>query len=430
VTKKTEAHADHRFPAFLPGGDHVLFFLNALQPEASGLFVASIATGEYQRVLTDRTSGIYSQGHLVFARQGVLMAQPFDVRTLTAAGAATPVGEQVESLVYTAVMSFSASDTGTLAYGIGPQGSDVSGHIAVMDRTGKVIARLGAEGYIGVDLSPDGARLGTHVHDDGVVPRIRGDVWIFDISRGTPLKFTTGEAESGYPVWSPDGKWIAYSVADGPRGARSRIVRRLASGDGSEETLVDPQALLIAPTSWSADGATLLFSAGRADTGGNMNIWTVRVGSAQTAAPLLAGAFNEAHGVVSPDGNWIAYQSDETGQQQVYIRRFPSGTDKRVVSTAGGVRPRWRGDGTELFYLLPTSLTMVAVPVKATKEIFDFGAETRLFEIGSLSQTHAGHLAYAVSRDGSRFYVPAATERPATGAPIAIVQNWASPLRK
>ena len=424
LTRLAAGHTVHHFPSFLPDGRHVLFHVAASSNDLDGTYVASMDTGESKRVLGADSGAIYDRrsGHLLFVRQGTLLAQSFDLKTLTLADEPLPVAEQVESVVYSGVLAFSVSDDGVLAYGVGT--GQASLQMVWVDRQGKVSGTVAPESnYRGVDLAPDGKRVVTHRHD----PQ-GGDIWVTELSRGTTSRFTfDASLDNSSPIWSPKASQIVFGSL---RAGKWGLYLKSANGAGAEERIVESN-VSIAPMSWSPDGRFIVYWVNDPNT--QYDLWLVPLSGDSKAVPLLQTPFNESHGQVSPDGKWLAYYSNETGQTEVHVQPFPAGAGRWQVSTSGGVFPRWRGDGRELFYLeRPTNGKLMAVDVKSSGSTFEAGAPKELFDSGYINLAHvANYQTYAVSADGQHFLIPRASNvTEATAAPIAVVLNWAAALKK
>jgi Tol biopolymer transport system component len=432
ITKAKEG--DHRFPTFLPDGRHVLFYLQAVGAgENGGLYVAALDSGEIKLVAKSETSGVYAApGVVLFVRGGSLVAQHFDLATLTVTGEPVLLAEHVESGVFAGVLSYSVSTTGVLAYGLGSGRSDIYA-LTWLDRHGKELGVVGeAQNYIGFDLSPDGKSVVVHRHEQGT----GGDLWVIDIARSATSRLTFDALQdNSAPVWSADGKRVAYASL---RQGRFEIVSKPTSGATTETPLLRANGSA-APGGWSPDGKYLVYEAADpAVSGGNaIDIGLVTIdGGKQT--PLLTSRFEERTPRISPDGRWLAYESDETGRSEIYVRRFPSGEGKWQVSTAGGVEPTWRRDSKELFFIDRVQLgSVMAVDVHGAGDAFSAGTPQALFETNALSPGHPGvdaGLRYAVTADGQRFLVArnprASTFFAPTSSPIAVVTNWMELLTK
>src|SRR5262245_24887589 len=412
------------FPSFLPDGDHVLYHATASTPTVSGLHVMSLDTGESKRLLEADTSGIYASqgGYLLFVRQGTLLAQTFDPKTLAFLNEPFPIAEHVESGAVAGLVTFSVSENGMLSYGIG-SGEAADVQMVWLDRQGKQSETVGPPGnYRGIDLSPDGTRVAAHRHDGN-----GGDIWITELSRGTTSRFTFDAQDSSSPVWAPDARRIDHGSF---RNGKGGLYQKLSNGTGPEEKLLESDVATL-PVSWSPDGQSIVYSV--LDPKASTDQWMLPLSGDRKPVPLLHMSFQESHGQVSPNGKWLAYYSNETGRTEVYVQSFPQGTGKWQVSTNGGVFPRWRRDGRELFYMSQALHgKMMAVDVKSSGSAFEATAPKELFDPVYLNLSHAGpYHTYAVSPDGQRFLIPRSpsTDQQTT-APIVVVLNWMEELKQ
>jgi len=431
LTRVTGGQLNHRFPSYLPDGHHVIYYSQG-SGDAAGLYVVSVDTGETQRLGAADSGALYDSqsGYLLFVNQGSLLAQHFDAKQLRLTDAPFPVAERVESGVFTGVTAFSLSSTGTLTYAIGSpsaSGADLSW----FDRRGKMVGTVGATGsYVGVDLSRDGNLVAVHRHDG-----TGGDIWVADTSRGTLSRLTFDPTQDyASPVWSPDQRRVAFGING--RGNKKGVLVTSSTGAGVQQVLVDDAGLDLQPTDWTPDGRSLIFT--RSDPKTRADIWLLPLDGGRKPTPLITTPFAESNGQVSPDGKWLAYTSDETGQQEIYVRPFPTGDGKWQISNGGkdvgGTAPRWRGDGRELFYLdTQTPARLMAASIKATGSELEVGNPSVLFESGYVPlNSHGGqpNHRFAVSRDGQRFLIPtvvSVTRRSAS--PIAVVLNWAQGIQ-
>jgi eukaryotic-like serine/threonine-protein kinase len=425
--KTTAQQYSNRFPKFLPDGRHFLYFSLGQNNENSGVFVGTLDSNESKHLLSADTNALYApSGELLFIRQGTLLRQSFDAKTLELSGDPTPVAEQVAAGGGLGLGTFSVSENGVLVYRNGPTATG-NVQLAWLDRTGKPIETIGMPGgYRGVDVSADGTRIAFHRHDGN-----GGDIWLFDSARRTTSRFTfDASQDNSMPIWSPDGSRIVFSSL---RNGKWGLYQKLANGTGHDELLIESDLLKI-PMSWSPDGKFIVYWVTGPKTGSDE--WVLPLAGDRKPFPFLQSPFNENHPQISPDGKWIAYYSDETGRREVYVRPFPSGEGKWQVSTNGGVFPRWRRDSKELFYMGAVSLgKMISVKVNPTGPTFEYGDSTELFDSGYVNFGHTSGVyhTYAVSPDGQRFLIP----RPETvgseeiaSAPITVVVNWTSGLKK
>jgi Tol biopolymer transport system component len=419
------------FPSFLPDGHRVLFYAYGSTDDTTGIYIGSLDTSESTRVAGADSGAVFTpSGHLLFARQGTLMAQRFSSTTSTLVDEPFPIAERVESSGVPGFVSFSVSDTGVLAYGIGSgRGSGLQ--LSWVDRQGKVLATAAPLGnYRGIDISPDDRYVAAHRHDGA-----GGDVWVTDLVRGTTSRLTfDGSQDNGSPIWSTDGSQILFASR---RNGKWGLYRKAESGAGTDEQLVESETAVL-PQSWSPDGRAIVYSEVHPKTGSDLWMLSLSKGEgAETKKPIALHrtTFNENFAQISPDGKSLAYTSNETGGPEIYVQPFPTGSGKWQVSTTGGIFPRWRRDGRELFYLdRLTNGKMLAVDVNGTGSTLAVGSPKDLFDSGYINLGHTGpYHPLAVSADGQRFLIPrpetvASTD--AFAAPIAVVLNWDEGLKK
>jgi Tol biopolymer transport system component len=423
LTKLTAQQTTHRYPSFLPDGKHFFYFAMGT-PETSGVFIGSLAPLDEQRLLTADSSAVYARsGHILFVRQGTLLAQPFDDSTLKLSGEPVRVAEQIA--FDGAATGFSVSENGVLAYRTGSGNQNLQ--LAWVDRNGKVIETTGIPaGYLGPDLSPDGKRIAIHRHEGS-----GGDVWIVETPGGKTSRLTfDASQENSHPIWSSDGSHIAFGSR---RNGKWGIYLKPSDGTGNEELLVESE-LVILPMSWSTDGKFIAYWVSDPKTGSD--VWALPLTADRKSLSILQTPFNEQHPQFSPDAKWIAYESDAAGRFEIYVESFPPGGGKWQISSNGGLFPRWRRDGKELFYMDATSFgKMVAVAVNVTGSKFESSAPRPLFDSGYINSLVSGHSGewntYAVSADGQRFLIPRPESNfttTLTNTPITVVLNWAVAL--
>ncbi|MGH9391497.1 MAG: hypothetical protein ACRD1Z_17975, partial [Vicinamibacteria bacterium] len=387
-----------------------------LPAESNAVFVGDLEskTGKILLPATNSNVAYAPPGFLLFWRERTLLAQPFDAKELRLTGEATPVAEDVQYLANSANAIFSVSENGVLAFQAGA-GAALS-QLTWFDRRGKKLGSVGAPADYGrLRLSHDGLRLAVDVTD----PRTgSSNVWIHDLVRRTATRFTFEAVNDHSPVWSPDDDRIFFTSS---RKGAGDIYQKSTAGTGADELLLaSPAFKPIADC--MRDGRFLAFHTVDPTTKTRFDLWVFSVAD-RKASPFLQSEFNETHAAFSPDARWIAYASDETGRNEIYVQAFPGAGGKWQVSTAGGSQPRWRGDGKELFYV--ASGKMMAVPVQAGGT-FQAGDPAPLFDVRL--KTIPG-VRYDVSADGQRFLanVPAGEE---SATPITLTVNWTAGLQK
>jgi eukaryotic-like serine/threonine-protein kinase len=437
ATTVTELAADqgsHRWPQFLPDGRRFLFFVGLGQATARGVYLASVDGDEPRRVLVSETAALFAPpGYLLRVVDDVLVAYRFDVTRGTLDPESIPLAQPVGTDDGTFRSAFSVSDAGVLAY---RPGGGTKRQLVWLDASGAPLGTLGTvdDGAPSApELSRDGRRLAlTRAPGGGT-----GDIWLIDVARDVPSRQSFDPGVDGFPVWSADGDSLIFASG---RDGRMDLFETALGGVTEERLLLATQQDKTAQD-WSADGRFLLFTSQDAQTGSD--IWAAPVEDRSAAeggghvlgepVPIARSGFDEGQARFSPDGRWIAYVTNETGRQEVYIQSFPGLNRKLRVSSAGGIYPRWRRDGQELFYLAPDLHLMAALlEVETTPPSITPGTPrelfpTRLATTGSYVFT-AGLFAkaqYDVSADG-RFLMIVADEAPAE--PIRFVLNWSAAL--
>jgi Tol biopolymer transport system component/predicted Ser/Thr protein kinase len=426
----------HRFTQFLPDGKHFLYYRASRDPQFSGVYVGSIDVKPDQQslkplLLTDRQA-VYSPsanggpGMLLTMRNDTLFAQPFDPGRLELSGEAVPVADQVGSFALANAALFSVSENGTLAYRIGAGiGGDRINTLSWYDRSGKFIGALGDSGrYSNPAISPDGVRVAATSYDVGLAS---SNIWVLDTQRGTNTRLTFGRNSSDdNAIWSPDGKNIIFASN---RAGHYDLYEKPADGSGQERLLLKSDTDK-RPTSWSRDGRYLLYT--NTDPKTLNDIWVLPMNGSQKPFPFLRTEFNEGLATFSPDGRWVAYNSGESGMGEVYVRPFApdqnggaAGAGKWLISSGGGVDPRWTQNGKELTYGSIAQSSIMAVDVNGAAT-FQAGVPRKLFDAPPTTS------APDVSADGKRWLIPVllGTTGSATTSPFNVVLNWQAALKK
>jgi eukaryotic-like serine/threonine-protein kinase len=415
----------HWAPFFLPDGRHFLYFAAGSKTggpdDPNGVYVASLDSPDRKLLFPGGSNAKYSEGYLVFPRERILVAQPFDASRLELKGDAVPIADQISvGGLSGRTGAFSVSETGVLAYQSGFQ--EVHSQLNWVDRKSLQTTAIGAQAAYGdVELSPDREQAAVSVLDP---QRRTRDVWMFDVARGVRTRFTLEPTDEQTAIWSPDGSHVVFNSR--PKGYFDLYEQDVNGASGP--TVLQTDAQNKTPWSWSPDGKFILYSTGGYAIG-NYDLWLLPMtGDSQprVPSPFLQTPFNEYNARFSPDGRWVAYVSDETGLNEVYVTRFPGPSGKWPVSAGGGNYPRWRADGKELFYLARDNKLMAAT-VKSQGTEFDVTSAQPLFDIH-----HPGansRYPYDVSADGQRFLVNTIVEQTAL-PPITLVVNWAAGLHK
>ena len=407
VTETEPGEGAHAWPQFLPDGERFLF---SVYGQSAGIFLGRLGTAEKTRLLDADPGAVYSpDGYLVFTRDGVLTAQRFSADSATLQGDPFSLVEgNVMIPGMTNGTNISTGAGGLLAFG----GATGQSELAWFDRRGTRLGALAAPVELHNPLLLSGD---TRVLANSYPPAQPG-VWLLDLDRGAADR-VSDLGVIGVP--SPDTQQIAFTANRNPGGVGifSAPLGRGSAGGENPITLSPERKSL---NYWTGDGRFLLYQVLAAD--GSQDLWMVPVaGDERTPRALLATSANEIQGQVSPDGNWLAYASDESGRWQVYVQAFPGGEMRQVVSPNGGAEPQWRADGRELFYLAEDD-TLMAVQIGAGRPL-QVGRPVTLFRplVVGEATTYRSH--YAVSRDGQRFLADVLQD-PALD-PITILLNWA-----
>jgi len=414
------AGAAQRFPWFLPDGEHFLLAATKFTGGAGRvvLLVGSLGSTAGKPAGEADSNAVYAEGRLLYLRGSTLMAQPFDLKALHTVGEAVPVVEHVETFLNNGTGVFSVSAAGLLAYQTGT--GTVGRQLTWFDRTGKTMGTVGEpRQYYHIELSPDGKRLAATSAGAGNL-----DLWTYDLARGLPTRLTFDPAAEVTAVWSADGRTLAFNSN---RKGGTDLYRKPSNGSGAEELLYADDRDKN-PTSWSRDGRFLLYHTTGGEQGPDLFVLPLipeRPGAPLKPVPFLQTKFAESWGQFSPDGRWVAYTSNESQQVEVYVAPFSRPTEKHQISTGGGLKPRWRQDGKEIFYQTPGGQLMAA-EVRIGEETVEVGAVHALF--GGIPGGY--FYLYDVSADGQRILaaVPAGSQK--GPEPVTLVLNWAAGLKK
>jgi Tol biopolymer transport system component len=414
----------HRFPTFLPDGRHFLYYV-AGRPDVRGVYVGQLDGSQSQRLLDADAPAVYAPpvaaatGQLLFVRQSVLWAQDFDAGKLELSGIPFKVAEQIAIDSGRNVAALGASAAGSIVY---RTGSTAGGsQLTWFDRAGKEFGRAGGPALdLGLaanpSLSPDGRFVAMSRSVDG-----NTDIWRLDIDRDILARFTSEAVPEIYPLWSPDGQRIVYSSRTAGKPGFDLYEKSVNStAPGTLLLKVDTVAVA---TDWSPDGRVLLYR--RFDPKNSTDIWALPTEGDRHPFPVVQTAFDERDAQFSPDGKWIAYQSNESGRFEVYVQPFPGPGGKTQVSIEGGAQPRWQRDGRELFYIaLDGYLHSVQMRFASNNTIVQAGSPVRMFmtHVGAVVQGGSSQ-AYVVSRDGQRFLMNTVAEV-ASNSPITMILNW------
>jgi len=460
VTALEQGETGHYWPHLLPDGRHYLYTAWHGEPAKRGILAGVLGSKERTRVIAAESNAAYSEpGFLVFRRENAVYAQPFNWEKAALSGEPVRIADNVNYVASNGWSDFSAAPNGVLAYfqttgprvglGLGGLLEGADWQLVWVDRTAKVLETPGPPGmYRGMEVSPDGKRIAVHRHDAS-----GGDIIVIE-PRGSTTRLTFDASHhNSSPVWSPNGERIAYcALVKGKWG----LYQTLSSGSGTEELLFESEVAK-APMSWSPDGKRIVFWV--EDPKNGSELWVLTLED-KKAAPFIATAFNETHGQISGDGKWIAYTSNSTGRNEVYVQPFPSGAGRYQISFHGGDWPRWRHDGKELFYHMiaqtpdaPATVgsfvggSVMSAMVSASGAVFEPGSPRDIIRSGVLNFQHSGgpYQEYDVSADGQRILaiqlagtsglVAALAGTSETSGPdvpysITVAMNWPSSIKK
>ncbi len=403
------------WPYFLPDGKHFLYFEFGGGKGEGKIMAGSLDPKEKPKKILDADSlAEYSpQGFLLYVKEGTLVAQHFDASALKVTGEPVPVAENMGALS-TGLADFSVSDDGVLVYRAGASADD---RLVWVDRAGKELSEVGKpDEYGSTALSPDGTRLAMQIAD----PRSnKSDIWIRDLARGVTSRLTFDPGNDGGPLWSPDGKKIVF---DSDRKGPPSLYEKAASGTGPVKELWscgDP----IVPNDWSRDGRYIAVDRNAKKTG--WDVWILPVDGKAKPFPFVATKFTDVLPVFSPDGRYIAYESNETGRFEIYVRSFPGSGGKWQVSADGGGEPHWSADGRTIYFRSLDSKIM-AVSVESGAH-FSAGVPKPLFPVRLQAGIRRND--FLVSRDGRRFLLLSTLGKERT-APMVVVLHWPAALKE
>jgi Tol biopolymer transport system component/predicted Ser/Thr protein kinase len=409
VTIADRAHGEvsHIGPQALPGG-RLLYRVYSADPQNAGVYATSFAKpAERVRLLADASDAWYSSGggdedHLLWIRDRTLLAQRFNADKLQLIGEPHPLAEP-------AVMATSAKRV--LLYG----SSAALRQFKWLDSRGNEVGLLGEPGpWVFSRFSPDAKRVVTIASGDPA------DIWLIETSRGVPSRLTSGRGARISPVWSPDGRTIMYSS-----GAPFNLFRIASDGAGVEERVTQSPNAQTA-NDWSHNGRFIIYAEAAPDTGRDLWVLPVtpegRPSPGAKAWPFVRERFDQTMARFSPDTRWVAYQSDESGQSEVYVRSFPEPREKLRISTSGGVYPQWGSDGREVFYQSRDGRLMI-VTLKLVGASWEASLPRELFAF----QAFGGGSPYEATPDGQRFLTGGTSASP---EPLTVIVNWPALLKK
>ena len=412
TTIDASRHTSHRWPFLLPDGKHFLYLAihhDTSKTANNTIYYASLDGKENRPLFRSQSNAVYANGYVLFARGDQLMAQPFQPAKGTLTDEPRILARGVMNDITTWHMDASVAENGLLVYG---SGGNADLQLVWIDRTGKKISTIADKfsNLLAARVSPQGDRVALQI-DVGV-----NDIWVLDLARGVKTRLTFGPVANTNPVWSPDGKWIAYaSVRDG----HSNLYRKRSDGSGGEEVLLsNDQADTV--EDWTRDGKYLLYS--RGSNGIDTQLWAVPLEGERKPWMLVphAAVLYGAH--TSPDGHWLAYESNESGTVQLYIVPFPGGQGKWQVTSNGSSGPAWTRDGKELFYMDP-GFNLYVLSVKEVDGIPQLGSAQQI-----PITTSAPTVFYDIAPDGKKILIDNVAQQ--VSPSVTVVTNFTSALKK
>jgi Tol biopolymer transport system component/tRNA A-37 threonylcarbamoyl transferase component Bud32 len=402
----------HRYPHFLPDGRRFIYLARIPatgdEPARTTLYAGSLDNDQRQSILRAESQGYFDSGHLLFLRESTLMAQPFDPDRLKTTGDPFPIAENVQLDTRFSRGSFSAG-SGVVAFHSGASREEAI--FQWVNRDGQVEGTVGNDAaQSGPQIAPDGGRVAFNLIDPETG---NWDVWVHEIDRNVQTRLTFGDKVDASPKWSPDGKMIVYaSDASGD----FDLYMKSASGTGKETLVLDTEDMAFA-SGWTPDGRQILFG----HRGEQTNGWDVAMVDLETGEqrPLLSTTFDEGSPRLSPDGRWLAYVSDESGRDEIYVAPFPSLDGKWQISRDGGNEPVWPPSGDELYYLLNPG-TIMAAEISVREESLAPGSARPLFDATFSRELGSS---YTISPDGQRFLLNVIPDGDATSH-VTVLLDW------
>lgn len=419
----TRNEQTHRYPYFLPDGKHFLYFARTTA-SGSGSALDAICVGSVdgktnKRLLPGISNVAYAAGHILFMRENSLMAQSFDPDALELKGDPFPIAESVDFSTRYSIASFTVSQTGELVY-LGKSVATTP-ELALFSPAGKKLRSFGQpEVFVVAKLSNDGKTIAMDLYE---VTARNADVWLYDIVRSVKTRFTFDGNVDAYPIWSPDGKNIIFSSN---RKGHYDLYEKMSNGAADEQLLFASGQTKYA-TDWSQDGKYLLFQSTN-NQNSKSDIYYIPMTGDKKPVALITTEFNEMFATFSPDSRWVAYQSNESGRNEVYVRPFPGPGAKWQVSANGGTIPRWKNNGKEIFYVANGKL--IEADVNGAGSNFVVGNVREYFDPATVGGINVGNgILKDISPDGQSILLSISKGMLAT-APLTLVVNWDEEFRK
>jgi serine/threonine protein kinase len=407
----------HRWATFLPDGKTFLYMAgshtSAIQSESNAIYAGRIDSKEKKFILNARSNIQYVGGYLFFERDNILLAQPFNPKKLELSGNPVPIAEGVQYDAAFFRAAFSVSENGTLIYRQGQ--TNVEQRLKWIDREGKEVSVVGdPASYQNISLSPSGDKVGVSIAD----PKSgTSDIWIVDLKRNLKTRFTFSPTSELGMIWSPDGNNIVYSTA--PKGNIFDLFIKPSAGSGAEQLLLSSDQHKV-PSDWSRDGRYIAFVTYDPKNKLRSTIQILSMPD-RKATTFLQTSFNVQYGRFSPDGHWMLYTSNESGQDESYLAPFPGAGGKWQISTGGSNGADWSNSGDEIYYGKPDG-TIMSVPIKIDGVNVQIGSPQKIFQNQAITEWH-------MSPDGKQFLVIEGSTA-VSNVPITVVKNWTAIVKK
>jgi Tol biopolymer transport system component len=430
----TLTHSTHRWPHVLPDAEHFLFVAahhDISQADQYGVYFGTVGGGEPKHLVQSAAGAIFANGHLLYLRENTLMAAPFDYTTGEFTGDPVAMVDKIQYDPTTWRASFSASDNGVLAYHPGDAKVSESSLVIVARDGDRISAIEEANAYYQVKVSPDGAQVAVTTGATGGFSS-ELDIWVYDVERSLSRRLTFQAGADIAPVWSPDGRRVAFARIYVGADNRAQSIRVINASGGSETVLVESFAHEMWTTDWSRDGKYILYGTG-SFVGFTSTPWVLRLEDGKTWPVLSDENPAEDSATMSPDGRWIAYEEWDASNNNSIIFVSPFVDDpeadlsqlpKWQVSPARGVIPMWNASGTELYYIRVDG-RLFMTKVDGSGGSFEVGDTEVLF---TTDPWNFGRMGYDVFGDGDKFLVNAFNRGAAN--PIRITQNWQLELER
>jgi serine/threonine protein kinase/Tol biopolymer transport system component len=419
---RNSGEESHRWPQFLPDGNHYLFFSRSSDKSRTGIYVGSLDSKEHRMVLNTGYAATYvAPGYLLYMRDQTVVAHRFDPDKGVLVGNPMSLPDSVGFMAGNSEAMFSASQTGILVYYPAPK-AGAGWELFWYDVAGRKISSIGHDFFLQPAVSPDGSKIAVGIYDgQWWTP----DIWILDLSRGTKIRLTFGPGIQTAPVWQPDGQAIVYSSL---QKGYEHIYRKTLNGGVDPEVLLATDGVSEVPRSFCRDGRYLAFTRREGGENPKNKAWILPLFGDRKPFPLMKSLLDVADPTFSPDCKWVAFVSREPRQTEVYVASFPDGARRYQVSTGGGANPHWRADGKELYFLGPPSGNLMSVEVQETGLELKLGTQRMLFATHAIASGSNGRLG-TYDSDGLHFLVNGDSTA-LSDVPLTLVLNWDADLKE